>query len=205
MGLTKDTHNDSTGKVYQLHVALKDVDPPIWRRIIISEDASLEDLHVAVQLSMGWENVHLHEFRIGDIRYRPSSIAIDTPFEEGEDTSSSLLKALNLKMGSKIDYLYDFGDGWKHQIVVEDILVSQDNIEYPVCIAGERACPMEDCGGAIQFTDLLKGIEDPKHPRHAEATKMFGKDFDFDYFDTHETNELLRLGNGFKKKVNSAR
>jgi hypothetical protein len=58
----------------RLKVTLKDVRPPVWRRLLVEDTMSFGRLHVAVQAAMGWENSHLHLFlvvggeQIGDPR-----------------------------------------------------------------------------------------------------------------------------------------
>jgi hypothetical protein len=51
--------------LYQIKVTLRDIAPPIWRRIQVWEDTTLSQLHQILQIVMGWEDCHLHEFMIG--------------------------------------------------------------------------------------------------------------------------------------------
>jgi len=81
------------------------------------------------------------------------------------------------------DYRYDFGDNWEHTIVLEKILPRKAGIKYPVCIAGERACPPEDCGGTDGYFDFLEAIKNPFHERHKEMLCWVGGKFDPDLFD----------------------
>ena len=53
-----------TKKVYQFRIQLKDIEPLIWRRIVIPSSYSFWYLHCAIQDAMGWLDYHLHEFRI---------------------------------------------------------------------------------------------------------------------------------------------
>ncbi|GAH94095.1 unnamed protein product [marine sediment metagenome] len=41
-------------KVYQFKITLKDIKPPIWRKIQVPKTYTFYDLHVAIQDSMGW-------------------------------------------------------------------------------------------------------------------------------------------------------
>lgn len=64
-------------------------------------------------------------------------------------------------------YLYDFGDSWQHDILLEGILLAQTKDKYPKCIDGAGACPPEDCGGIPGYRHLLEVINDPQHEDHA--------------------------------------
>ncbi len=81
------------------------------------------------------------------------------------------------------NYIYDFGDGWEHKIELEKILPRDENIEYPICIAGKRACPPEDCGGIWGYGEFLEAIRNPEHERHEELLEWVGGEFDPESFD----------------------
>ena len=49
---------------YQLKIALRGSKPPIWRRILVPGDITLDVLHNVIQIAMGWTNSHLHSFEI---------------------------------------------------------------------------------------------------------------------------------------------
>ena len=86
----------------------------------------------------------------------------------------------------RADYTYDFGDNWKHQIELEEILPRDKNIKYPICIDGKRACPPEDCGGVWGYEDFLRILNDPADERHEEMLEWIGGEFDPEHFDAKE-------------------
>jgi hypothetical protein len=49
-------------EVYQLHVWLREISPMIWRRLLVRSDSTIADLHYTLQITMGWEGYHLHQF-----------------------------------------------------------------------------------------------------------------------------------------------
>ena len=50
----------SAGKsIVSLKVTLRDIKPPIWRRLLVPGTMTLGDLHQAIQAAMGWDNDHL--------------------------------------------------------------------------------------------------------------------------------------------------
>ena len=131
-------------KVYQIKVTLEGMRPPIWRRLEVLSDTTLDNLHLILQVVMGWDNYHLHEFTIGGIEYGHP----DTDFDsEVEDEERVKLYQVAPKESMKFIYEYDFGDGWRHTVLIEKILPVEKGKHYPCCVKGKRACPPEDVGG----------------------------------------------------------
>lgn len=153
-------------EVYQFRIELQDIAPPIWRQIQVPADYSFWDLHVAIQDAMGWLDYHLHAFHIqqsGSMK----RIAIGVPDSNfnkstlaGWETS---IKTYFVEPGFTADYIYDFGDDWRHTVQLEAILDKDPAVKYPVCIAGERACPPEECGGIPGYEGMLELLSDPHH------------------------------------------
>mgnify|MGYP001071569573 CR=1 FL=1 len=175
------------GGVYQLKLTLLDVQPQIWRRLLVT-NCTLEELHFIIQSVMGWENDHLYEFEVGKKRYAGS----DPMGRMGEAQTSrvDLGKVVPL-VGTRFYYIYDFGDDWHHEVLVEAYGPIDEGREYPVCIAGERACPPEDVGGAWGYADLVEALKDPEHERHEEFMEWLGE-FDPEAFDLDAVNKELK-------------
>lgn len=185
--------------VYQFKIALVDSDPPIWRRIQVSETYSFGDLHHAIQRAMGWDSYHSYDFYIDDIRVESDEpgFYIDDmwrdmpPVDSGPSTVKTLpagetkLKKF-MNKGKKFTYIYDLGDRWEHTVELEKILISKNDTDYPRCLAGESACPPEDCGGIMGYEDFLEAIDDPSHPQHEEMLDWIGGEFDPEHFDPDE-------------------
>src|SRR5438477_918065 len=126
---------------YLLKVSLRGVRPPVWRRIRVAGDLTLRELHHVLQIALGWTDSHLHEFEIGGKRYGmpdPLEDISDPPLDEQNYELNELLQK-----GSHAEYLYDFGDGWRHDIVVEDEEPAKRGALKAECLAGGRACPPE--------------------------------------------------------------
>ncbi len=175
--------------IYQLKVTLKGARPPIWRRFQISSSDSLEELHLALQIVMGWDLTHLHEFSHQQARYGIPD----------DDFPTDILDERNYRLGEvlknekdKVIYDYDFGDGWRHDVVLEKILPFTTNIVLPICIKGKRACPPEDIGGLGGYENFLQIIADPSDPEYEETLEWIGSDFDAEYFDLTDKNNLLQ-------------
>ena len=169
-----------TGKIFQFKISLQGVKPPVWRRILISDESTFWDLHVAIQDAMGWQDCHLHAFRLptGEV-----GIPDDYGFDDMETRPGwKISVSKEMKAGNSVKYEYDFGDGWIHKITLEKILKPDPALEYPVCIAGKRACPPEDCGGPYGYGNLLDILSNPKHPEHEEYKEWLDDEFESEAF-----------------------
>ncbi|MDO9153046.1 MAG: plasmid pRiA4b ORF-3 family protein [Paludibacter sp.] len=178
-------------QIYQIHISLIDFKPRIWRRILIHPDILLVDFHRIIQTVMGWTNSHLHQFEKDRAFYAPNELEIEDTADSRKIKVNKLLK----KENDRIKYEYDFGDGWRHDIVLEKILPFDSAIQLPVCIKGKRNCPPEDCGGIWGYADLLEIISTPRHKEYKEMIDWLGEDFDPNYFDLDEINEMLQEEN----------
>jgi hypothetical protein len=180
---------DKPQEIYQIKVTLLDTDPPIWRRLLVPADLTLEQLHYILQLAMGWKDCHMHEFRIGHQRFGAPD-PMEKAFGGSRTASERNARLSNVlgRAGIKAVYTYDFGDSWDHRIVVEKRLAPEPGRAYPACLAGQRHAPPEDCGGIPGFYNLLEAIRDPEHEEHEELLDWVGGGFDPDAFSVEEVN-----------------
>jgi hypothetical protein len=180
--------------VYQLKVTLRFTKPPIWRRLLVPATLTLAQLHDVLQIAMGWDNSHLHDFNIGRRRFGTPEPA-DHPFMGMEPVVESERRTRLFDVlqnpKAKLNYTYDFGDGWEHSIVLEKKLAMAPEASYPVCTGGQLACPPEDCGGVPGYYDLLDAIDDPGNARHEEILDWIGEDFDPEAFSVEDVNRRL--------------
>lgn len=180
--------------IHRLKITLRDVKPPVWRRIEVDSRVKLDNLAAILEDAMGWDGYHLHAFEIDDVAYRLPQFFDDSPWgRRSEDESKHQLGNVLSQVGTKARWDYDFGDGWEHNIVVEAIEPADPAIAYPRCVTGRRACPPEDCGGSWGYANLLEAIADPSHEEHAELTDWIGSSFDPEYFDADETTEDMQM------------
>ena len=186
------TKTESVSDIYQIKVTLLGTKPPIWRRLLVPADLTLAQLHNVLQIAMGWEDGHMHEFRVGQRRFgqpEPADPFMRMPRTESERTAR--LSAVLGRTGAKMIYTYDFGDGWEHGIVLEKQLPADPGTTYPLCIDGKLACPPEDCGGIPGFYDVLDALDDPDHERHEELSDWIGDHFDPQAFSVDSVNRKL--------------
>jgi hypothetical protein len=155
--------------------------------VLAPDNLTLGDLHYLVQRVMGWDGGHMHEFRMPSRGFGPP---LRTFGPEREDEDATRLRDVLVRKGQMLLYEYDFGDGWLHGIQLEGILPLEPDRRYPVCLAGARACPPEDCGGPPGYDELLQAVRNPKSKRNAELLEWCGE-WDPESFDLELVNHLL--------------
>lgn len=174
--------------VHVLRVALRDVEPEVWRRLVVRSEMPLPKLNQSLERVMGWEGYHLHMFDAGGILFGEPDEDADYVINEKAATVKHVLP----RVGASLRWDYDFGDGWQHDVVVEAIESSVEGKRYPVCLYGERACPPEDCGGISGYERLLAALADPGDPEHDELVEWAPDGFDPEMFDLVAANRRLR-------------
>jgi hypothetical protein len=186
---------------FRVRLDLHGATPPVWRRLELPGDLTLPRVHDVIQAAMGWTNSHLHRFRTGSDHRSPYFVT-HFDLEEGEDGTLEddvRLDQLVAEKGDGLWYEYDFGDGWDHKLVVEEVLD-----EPPVtarCSGGRMACPPEDCGGIGGYEELAawvrSGYDDAHLPEvfdgAAHAHGWLPIDWNPDHFDVEETNAALAI------------
>ncbi len=173
--------------VYQFKVTLRNVHPPIWRRIQVWEDVTLAQLHRVLQIVMGWEDCHLHEFRISGNIYALPDLDDERKII---DVKRTRIHDVIQQVGTEFEYVYDLGDYWEHVLLLEAILQPAPDTPYPRCIAGERNCPPEDVGGSDGYEDYLEAMADPEHEEHEDMIAWRGS-FDPEAFSVEKINRQL--------------
>ena len=178
--------------IYQFKIILKDIEPSIWRTIQVPQSYSFWDLHVALQDAMGWFDYHLHMFRIENpVTKRIDEIGI--PDDAEIEPNPPCLPGWEVPIshyfeesGTKAEYEYDFGDGWEHELIFETRVIKHQEKKYPICVGGERACPPEDCGGSLGYTELLDTMNNPDDEEYESIKEWLGGSFDPEEFDHEE-------------------
>jgi hypothetical protein len=169
----------------QIKITLEGIEPAVWRRLIVPLPWRLDQLHLAIQAAFNWWNAHLHEFRIGGLRYGDLEIdeMIDTDGPRLFDERAVTLRDFDREPGLAFTYVYDFGDDWRHIVEFEELLALDPDPLLAVCTDGARARPPEDVGGVSGYQRFLQIIADPFHPEHGDTKRWCGGHFDPDWFD----------------------
>jgi hypothetical protein len=146
----------------------------------------LRNLHQILQLAMGWSDSHAHEFSIDRVAYGPRDEEEFPPDQEVRDEAKVTLADLTPNMQPSFFYIYDFGDDWVHEIVIEKVLPPGTGKPYPRLLGGQRACPPEDVGGPPGYNHLLKVLADQTHDDYDEMIEWVGDDFAPETFGKEE-------------------
>ncbi len=194
----------ATTEVYQLRIALREISPAIWRRVLVRSDSTITDLHYTLQLTMGWTDSHLNQFIIHGKEYGVYHVG---GISFSDDPNQVRLADFRFGVKERFLYEYDFGDGWQHDVRVERKLPFEPKRIYPVCIGGRRACPPEDCGGPwafmameqhnsiIRIADRLEEIfedEEDDLGFYREEFDEFCRWLKKEHFDRPEVNRRLK-------------
>lgn len=176
--------------IHKVKIVLAGSRPSIWRRLEVSSGITLRQLHQVVQVAFGWEDYHMWVFETSLGRYGVA----DRELGIGNAGAKKLADVAPVA-GGRLNYTYDFGDDWEHEIVVEAVSEAEPGVGYPRCLAGRRACPPEDCGGIWGYGYLLEILADPGHEDHEERLEWLGLEsasqFDPDAFDLAGVNSAL--------------
>jgi hypothetical protein len=164
--------------VARIRIELQDIVPKIWRRVDVPLSATLFALHDVIQVAMGWNDSHLFEFDIGGKVY-----ADPQPYDD--DWGRKVYKAKGIRLQTLVGrgverfvYVYDFGDNWRHDIVIESVNDGEADIDYPAFVDGAWRCPPDDVGSSGGFMDFLEAVLDPGHEEHRRMLEWYGGPFD---------------------------
>jgi len=179
----------------QIRVTLSEIEPAVWRRLVVPLTWNLGQLHLAIQAAFNWWNYHLHEFNIGGLRYGDPEMLDDGACDEDArsfDERGVRLLDFQGGPGTVFGYIYDFGDGWRHVVEFEEHLVLEVAPKTAACIAGARARPPEDVGGVDGYERFLATMFDRNDPEHAETKRWCGGHFDPEWFDLDVADKDVR-------------
>jgi hypothetical protein len=159
--------------IYELRITLEEIRPPIWRLVQVPGTLGLCCLHDVFQAVMGWTDSHLHQFEKDG-----KSWGVPEHYEDGEidilDECRTKISDVLKAEGDSMLYVYDLGDDWRHEVVLEKILPAPDTTVRPVCLSGERHRPPEDVGGTSGYQEFLEVIFDPRHEEYEHSVRWAG-------------------------------
>jgi hypothetical protein len=176
-------------KVFSLRVSVVGCQPRIWRRLLVRESMWLSRLHDTMQVLFDWFDYQTHAFNLEELHFGNPTKRDDLSVEDDRDVS---LADLDLEHRAQFTYDYHFGEGWQVEIKVEKSMVIEKGTTYPVCLAGERAGPPEDCGGLEAFHDMLACIKEPNTDLGREWLEWLGPDYQPDACDLVKINKALK-------------
>lgn len=180
-------------------ISLHWIKPEIWRRISVSDNMRFDRFHQVIQLVMGWQNCHLHDFKIGDREIgMPTDDDWDGVFEHVEDEATVYLNDFDWKEQDAIMYTYDYGDSWEHRIVLDKIEASEE--ELPQLLDGGEACPLEDIGGVTGHTNFREAYGNPEHEYYDLYFPDGHENFEMPDFSLEEHRAVLKTFGEWNKR-----
>jgi hypothetical protein len=188
-----------TEPIARIRIESQSIEPHVWRRVDVPVSSTLLALHGIIQIAMGWADAHLFEFTVGGRAY--GVIEPDLEYEPKQSKAASVrLKGLIDRGIDRFDYVYDFGDDWRHAVIIEEVRAGDTGTDYPAFVNGERRCPPEDVGNAEGFMAFLEAALVPGHPEHERMVAWYGKRFEFTDIDEQQIRaglaELARQRQG---------
>lgn len=193
----KNVKTPPSSQCFTLKISLQYIEPEIWRLVEVPSSLTLPQLHEVIQTVLGWEDYHLHQFNKGKTYYM-SDEQLEDQMSFGSsnciDYTDVTIGELLPRKRSKIGYEYDFGDGWKHDIILEaQRPYEADEQPRIFLIDGANACPPEDCGGYPGYMALKEAMKNKRTKAYKEYAEWLGGPFDPQAFgdDKEEINEML--------------
>ena len=182
----------------QIRVALDDIEPPVWRRLVVPLGTTLAELHYIIQAAMGWTDSHMHEFEIGGLSYGDIEVLSAERTDDDArvyDANEVRLRDFSRQPGTLFKYVYDYGDNWRHTVTLETVLAVKPAPKTAGCIEGARSCPPEDVGGTSGYFEFLRVLlaPDPDELEEQRHLKRWsGGKFDAERFDLAKTDKAVR-------------
>jgi len=180
--------------IFILEITLLNTEPPVWRIVELKQTSTLHELHAVIQIAMGWSNAHLYSFRKGaksnETEFMLPEYDASGELYTGNNPQKFKLKDIFLNVGDTIEYEYDFGDGWKHEILLKGKTIERALSPYPMCVVGARSCPPEDVGGVHGYAEMLKVLSGKDKKKIKEYTEWLGYEYNPDFFvcDRYDIN-----------------
>ncbi len=187
---------------YHIRIKLNNAPVKIWRELVVPSNMSLELLAKLLIEVMGWKDCHLHQFRKNGVLFRSAKemgndalLAQFGSLALNKDANTVALSHVLQKKGDRMQFEYDFGDSWEHDVWVKGVReYSADEKPGVRLLKGKGACPPEDCGGVWGY-DYLLSIFQKKRKTADEKERLdwYGIDkyFDSEYFDLEETQYYI--------------
>ena len=178
----------------QFKMTLRNILPPIWRRIRVSPELTLAELHHVIQILFGWSESHLWQFEIALQTYAD----YEDEFDELDLVPAKTTRLADLPAALKrFAYNYDFGDDWWVEIAIEPGTGELPEGAHALCIDGARSGPPDDVGGPWAYPEFLNAVSDPDHRDHRKMLKWVGGAWDAEAFAAETINrELARWSRG---------
>lgn len=190
--------------LFVLKVSIDGISPKVWRRIVVPDTCTFEQLHYAIQDVIGWDGTHLYKF------YK-----LEGRMDEIVFGKKKLISSILSTSKDDVRYEYDFGDSWDHIVVLEQIVEESNFTQkyYPICLEGKNAAPWDDIGGCWGYENFKKIMQNKEHEEYEEMNQLWHDSIpgvkDDDIFDPTEFDKtrvyFQNLWNDGKYRKNAPR
>ena len=188
---TKAPQKKVSVRAFQMKITLRGMKPPVWRRFFVPEDMTFQTLADVLITVMGWSGSHLSAFEMPksglNIMANPWS---DNEDQFGDRNGKKVKLSELLPAEKKFIFVYDMGDNWEHEVVIEDVRENYPAL-YPAVLAYEGNCPPDDCGGVWNYMDMLEDDDEDAKEWLEECSTVYNME---------ETNAELRAFKAGSKK-----
>jgi hypothetical protein len=185
--------------IIEIRVTLEDVEPTVTRTLQVPADIRLDRLHLILQAAMGWTNSHLYMFQAAQTTW-----GLPDPDFPGDDlpaNKTTLWQVIEDTGQKTINYIYDFGDDWRHTLKIGKIADPAPGELYPRLTEVTGKCPPEDVGGFPGYEQFLDAIADPAHPEHDDLKEWYGGTFDANQPETQDLKlDVLKFAKKWKPR-----
>lgn len=172
-----------TNKRYKFQVTLCESKETVVRDFTMPANMTFRDLHYMIQLSMGWLDKHLYNFKLDGDNIRITQFHLDDDFEDERYFKNKVMttkaqdkivkmidptsrnhelfyfESKTIRLDDYFDehdeliYEYDFGDKWYHYIEKVEEIEAVESYAHVSSITG--MCPPEDVGGWDGYVNFL--------------------------------------------------
>lgn len=182
-------------RAWRIRVSIADIEPPIWRTLLVPESLNFAQLHEVIQAAFGWTDSHLHQFIVGGLVIGAAELLSDD-FDDRRTLEATEFRLSDLVLyhfeQPAILYEYDFGNSWNHWIVFEDQVRVAKGETWPTLLDGARSRPPEDVGGPPGYERFLEAWRDPAHDDHRAMRTWAGRAFHPEAFNLEKTQKAIR-------------
>lgn len=151
-------------RAFQMKITLRGMKPPVWRRFFVPEDMTFNDLAKVLIRVMGWAGYHMAAFELPKSGMNIIAASWTDEMELGERNGKTVKLSDFLPAEKKFIFVYDMGDNWEHEVVIEDVRENYPAL-YPAVLAYEGDCPPDDSGGVWAYMEILAENNEDKNAR----------------------------------------